>query len=100
LSAGIACFNVALIQPFQHRPISMEFAFMSITLSRWLPGLFLTVALPLMAHAEGPRYGPELQGFEYPYTLKHFAFQSQGKSCRWVTWMSPPTARPTAAPWC
>lgn len=27
-----------------------------------------------------PAYGPELQGFDYPYTVKHFAFQSQGKS--------------------
>ncbi|MGK3120408.1 alpha/beta hydrolase [Pseudomonas corrugata] len=50
---------------------------------RWLPSLFLTATLPLLAHAENPpegaAYGPELQGFEYPYTLKHFAFQSQGK---------------------
>ena len=58
---------------------------MSVTISRWLPSLFLSTALPLFAHAaatpvEGPAYGPELQGFEYPYTLKHFAFQSQGKS--------------------
>ena len=61
---------------------------MSVTLSRWLPGLFLTAALPLFAHgatqttapAEGPAYGPQLQGFEYPYTLKHFDFQSQGKT--------------------
>jgi pimeloyl-ACP methyl ester carboxylesterase len=27
-----------------------------------------------------PTYGPELQGFEYPYTLKHFQFDSQGKT--------------------
>ena len=53
---------------------------MSVSLPRWLPGLLLTAALPLCAHAEGPQYGPELQGFEYPYTLKHFAFQSQGQS--------------------
>ena len=53
---------------------------MSVSLTRWLPGLLMTAALPLLAHAEGPQYGPELQGFEYPYTLKHFAFQSQGKS--------------------
>ena len=61
---------------------------MSVTFSRWLPSLLLCAALPLSAQAatstaaapEGPAYGPELQGFEYPYTLKHFAFQSQGKS--------------------
>ncbi|EJM64850.1 putative hydrolase or acyltransferase of alpha/beta superfamily [Pseudomonas sp. GM50] len=47
---------------------------------RWLPGLLLTAALPLIAQAETPEYGPQLQGFEYPYTVKHFAFESQGKS--------------------
>lgn len=52
---------------------------MPLTRSNWLPGLLLTAALPAFA-AEGPTYGPELQGFEYPYTVKHFAFQSQGKS--------------------
>ena len=25
-------------------------------------------------------YGPELQGFQYPYPLEHFHFQSQGKA--------------------
>ncbi|MGF0237852.1 alpha/beta fold hydrolase [Rhodococcus sp. IEGM1300] len=53
---------------------------MSLALTRWLPGLLLTAALPLIAHAEGPEYGQELQGFDYPYTVKHFSFQSQGKS--------------------
>lgn len=57
---------------------------MSRPTARWLPGLFLTAALPLLAHAanapEGPAYGPQLEGFEYPYTLKHFVFQSQGQS--------------------
>ncbi|EJM00128.1 putative hydrolase or acyltransferase of alpha/beta superfamily [Pseudomonas sp. GM102] len=53
---------------------------MSPILSRWLPGLLLTAALPLIAQAETPEYGPQLQGFEYPYTVKHFAFESQGKS--------------------
>ncbi|PWE44500.1 alpha/beta fold hydrolase [Pseudomonas prosekii] len=48
--------------------------------TRWLPSLLLTAALPVLAHAEGPAYGPELQGFDYPYTVKHFAFESQGKS--------------------
>ena len=52
---------------------------MPVPLSRWLPGLLLTAALPAIA-ADAPEYGPELQGFEYPYTVKHFAFESQGKS--------------------
>ena len=59
---------------------------MPVTFSRWLPSLLLSAALPLLAQAEtapapeGPEYGSQLEGFEYPYTLKHFAFQSQGKS--------------------
>jgi pimeloyl-ACP methyl ester carboxylesterase len=53
---------------------------MPFALSRWLPSLLLAAALPLVAHADGPEYGPELQGFDYPYTVKHFAFESQGKS--------------------
>ncbi|MFL1527759.1 alpha/beta fold hydrolase [Pseudomonas sp. O230] len=52
---------------------------MPLARSRWLPCLLLTAALPVIA-AEGPEYGPELQGFEYPYTVKHFAFESQGKA--------------------
>lgn len=39
-------------------------------------GLFSVSAAPVLADT----YGPELQGFEYPYPLNHFAFQSQGKS--------------------
>ncbi|WP_030130334.1 alpha/beta fold hydrolase [Pseudomonas sp. QTF5] len=59
---------------------------MSRIFRRWLPGLLLTAALPVLAYAqdqsqtETPEYGPQLQGFEYPYTVKHFAFESQGKS--------------------
>ena len=53
---------------------------MPLAFSRWLPGLLLSAALPALADAEGPEYGPQLQGFEYPYTVKHFAFESQGES--------------------
>lgn len=41
-----------------------------------LASLFAT---PLLAAETKPSYGPELQGFEYPYTLQHYAFESQGK---------------------
>jgi len=41
-----------------------------------LASLFAT---PLLAAETKPSYGPELQGFEYPYTLHHYAFESQGK---------------------
>jgi pimeloyl-ACP methyl ester carboxylesterase len=45
----------------------------------WLGSLLLAASLPTFAAAKGPTYGPELQGFEYPYQVKHFAFESQGK---------------------
>ncbi len=47
-----------------------------------LPTLLLTCLLATAAHAadQPPVYGPELQGFTYPYPLQHFEFDSQGKS--------------------
>ena len=30
--------------------------------------------------AQAPTYGQQLEGFDYPYPLKHFEFQSQGQS--------------------
>lgn len=43
-------------------------------------GLLAAGAAPAFATTEGPSYGPELQGFQYPYPAQHFRFQSQGKS--------------------
>ncbi len=40
----------------------------------------LLLATAASASAAPPSYGPELQGFAYPYPLKHFAFDSQGES--------------------
>lgn len=40
----------------------------------------LLIALPTLSHADGPAYGPELQGFQTAYPVRHFAFESQGKS--------------------
>ena len=40
----------------------------------------LLLAAAVAASAAEPTYGPELQGFDYPYPLKHFAFASQGES--------------------
>ncbi len=42
----------------------------------------LCIASLLIANAApafAATYGPELQGFQYPYPVEHFAFQSQGK---------------------
>lgn len=39
--------------------------------------LSLSTAAPI---DEGPAYGPELQGFDYPWPILHFRFMSQGES--------------------
>ncbi|HEX4509789.1 MAG TPA: alpha/beta hydrolase [Burkholderiaceae bacterium] len=49
--------------------------------SRFLSRLFAVCAfaLPSLAcAADAPTYGPELEGFDYPYPLGHFRFTSQG----------------------
>lgn len=43
-------------------------------------GLVAALRSPAAPAADAPSYGPELQGFEYPYPVKHFAFASQGQS--------------------
>ncbi|MFO2463403.1 alpha/beta hydrolase [Pseudomonas sp. 15FMM2] len=45
-----------------------------------LTGLLATLSFSSLAATDGPTYGPELQGFQYPYPVEHFNFQSQGKS--------------------
>ncbi|MFJ7882858.1 alpha/beta fold hydrolase [Pseudomonas sp. NPDC096917] len=53
-------------------------------IQRSCAGLLVACALPLLAVAAPeratPSYGEELQGFEYPYPLHHYSFQSQGQS--------------------
>ncbi len=53
---------------------------MSKIRSLCVASLLLGSVLPAFAATEGPTYGPELQGFKYPYPVDHFTFQSQGKS--------------------
>ncbi|MES2078357.1 MAG: alpha/beta hydrolase, partial [Pseudomonadota bacterium] len=57
-----------------------------------LTGLLLVGTAP--AFAESPAYGPELQGFQYPHPLQHFAFQSQGKSLQMGYMDVPATGTP------
>src|SRR5450432_2657333 len=51
-----------------------------------LASAMLAMAAPLFSPpivasaAEGPTYGPELEGFDYPYPVKQFAFVSQGEN--------------------
>jgi len=52
--------------------------------SYWFSSLLLAATfvggqLAYAAPTDGPVYGPELQGFAYPYALKHYAFESQGR---------------------
>src|SRR5664279_701834 len=45
--------------------------------------IFIFASLNLWAcaaSAQTPSYGPELQGFDYPYPVEHFAFSSQGQT--------------------
>jgi pimeloyl-ACP methyl ester carboxylesterase len=43
--------------------------------------LLLAVGFPALA-ADAPSYGPELQGFDYPYPVAHFDFSSQRQKLR------------------
>ena len=40
---------------------------------------FLLIASAANAD-EGPAYGPQLEGYDYPYPVQHFRFQSQGEA--------------------
>ncbi|MEW5507184.1 alpha/beta hydrolase [Pseudomonas antarctica] len=53
---------------------------MTLIRSLCAASLLLSTAVPAFAATEGPAYGPELQGFKYPYPVEHFNFESQGKS--------------------
>ncbi|RZI54616.1 MAG: alpha/beta hydrolase, partial [Pseudomonas sp.] len=46
-------------------------------MTKWLPALLMTVSLPLLA-AQTPSYGPQLEGFQYPFPAQNFSFESQG----------------------
>ncbi|KTC43760.1 alpha/beta hydrolase [Pseudomonas fluorescens ABAC62] len=46
------------------------------------------------APAFAATYGPELQGFQYPYPLEHFQFQSQGESLQMGYMDVPAKGRP------
>src|ERR1700741_154100 len=40
--------------------------------------LLASLDAPSAADDEGPAYGPELEGFEYPWPVQHYDFVSQG----------------------
>lgn len=45
-----------------------------------LPAALFSLFLSTGALADAPSYGPQLQGFDYPYPLKHYSFNSQGEA--------------------
>ncbi|PQZ93341.1 MULTISPECIES: alpha/beta fold hydrolase [Pseudomonas] len=52
-------------------------------------GLFTASVTPVLAAS----YGPELQGFAYPYPLKHFEFTSQGETLQMGYMDVPPSGQ-------
>jgi len=44
---------------------------------RMLALVLFLIALPARAD-DGPAYGPMLEGYDYPFPVQHFRFQSQG----------------------
>ena len=49
---------------------------------------------PVAAAAQQPTYGPELQGFDYPWPVRNFAFSSQGEALTMRYMDVPPSAAP------
>jgi pimeloyl-ACP methyl ester carboxylesterase len=47
--------------------------------------------------ADAPAYGPELEGFDYPYPVKQFAFTSQGENLHMAYMDVAPAAAPRGA---
>ncbi|MPR02226.1 hypothetical protein ALQ18_02265 [Pseudomonas marginalis pv. marginalis] len=53
---------------------------MQATCTRFLTPLLLAAAITGCATAKETTYGPQLQGFQYPYPLEQFKFSSQGQA--------------------
>jgi len=59
----------------------------------WL-AIFVAALLLAAAPAEGPRYGAELEGFEYPQPVQSFRFESQRQSLHMAYLDLAPTSKP------
>ena len=64
-------------------------------MKRFAAALVFALA-PVAALAATPLYGPELQGFAYPYPVRDFAFESQGESLT-MRYMDVAAAKPNGA---
>ena len=73
---------------------------MCLTAQRWLSAT-IALSLALLAltpidsaiAAEPPAYGPELEGFSYPFPIKRFAFESQRQPVQ-MAYMDRPADKP------
>ncbi|HZZ62971.1 MAG TPA: alpha/beta hydrolase [Roseiarcus sp.] len=52
------------------------------------------IGLPVPASADQPVYGPELQGFDYPWPVRDYAFSSQGEPMAMRFMDVPPATAP------
>jgi pimeloyl-ACP methyl ester carboxylesterase len=69
-------------------------------IERAILGVGLALALSLAktpALAEPPTFGPELQGFDYPWPVRDYAFVSQGEAMTMRYMDVPPTTAPNGA---
>ncbi|WP_455929635.1 alpha/beta fold hydrolase [Pseudomonas fluorescens] len=64
------------------------------TRTLYLTSLLLVTALTGCATGKDDSYGPELQGFQYPYPVERFKFTSQGQSLQMGYMDVAPTGKP------
>lgn len=64
------------------------------TRTLFLTSLLLVTALTGCATGKDDSYGPELQGFQYPYPVERFKFRSQGQSLQMGYMDVAPTGKP------
>ena len=64
------------------------------TLCAWLAAGALLFGQPVPASADQPTYGPELQGFDYPWPVHDFSFSSQGEAMTMRYMDVPPSGAP------
>ena len=80
------------VSPRKDRPMRASTFILSVCLGITLAGA--TRAAPAQAGDEQPVYGPELQGFEYPWPVSYYSLTSQGEALR----MAYMDVKPSGAP--
>ena len=75
------------------RPVFLNGVWMKRWCGAWLALPALALGL-VAAAADEPVYGPELQGFDYPYPVRDYAFDSQRQGLHTAYMDVAPTGRP------